>query len=187
MCRALFWNLIDLNTVYSLKSIWVLARTLDRFHLRQTLVANTQTCVGLHVVVIKVLFTALISRALLRGYLVMLIHRGMSSHPVSFREFARWLLMGHWVLSATFKPMVLVLESVRLRVSCQVQTRSSESLVFYHTYLARVVRFFDHSYILCMRMLVEYLLTHQIMGYEVAICSRNQTLWHWTVINLKRI
>lgn len=83
--------------------------------------------------------------------------------------------------------MVLVLESVRLRVSCQVQTRSSESLVFYHTYLARVVRFFDHSYILCMRMLVEYLLTHQIMGYEVAICSRNQTLWHWTVINLKRI
>jgi hypothetical protein len=72
--------------------------------------------------------------------------------------------MGHRVLSAAFKPMDLELEPIRLRVSCQVQACSRESLVLDHTYFARVVRFFDHPYILSMRMLVEYLLTHQIVG-----------------------
>ena len=177
-----------MNTIYSLKSIRVWARAFDRIHFGQTCgVSNAQTSVVRDIVVIKVLFAALIPCALLWSHLLVLIHRRVSSHPVGFGEFTRRFLWDHWVLSAIFKSVVLHLEAVGMRVGCQVQPSPGESLVLNQANFTWVVGFFYHSNILSMRMLVKYLLTHQMVGSEVAIGSRYEALRNRTVVNLKRI
>ena len=67
--------------------------------------------------------------------------------------------------------MILVLETSGLCVCCQVQASPCECLVLDHTNFAGIVGFFYHSNILGMRMLMKYLLTHQIVGCEIAIRS----------------
>ena len=70
--------------------------------------------------------------------------------------------------------LILVRARISLRVSCQIKTGSSKGLILDHANFTCSIRFFDHSNILRMRVLMmENLLSHQIMVLGIAVCDRS--------------